>query len=101
MPSDIVAIALIVAVVGMVFFLLFRNRVKLWFKGFGWEAGAEGSNDPVPTTRGIHIEGATSRKGGLSATDHTGTGVTATNIETEQSITIRSGSPGDGNDPKA
>ena len=82
----------ILAIVFIVFFLIFRSKGKGKIKGpWGMGIEVEGSNEPV-SKPGVKIKGAEAG-GNVRATDATGRGVDIEDIKAEGDIDVSS-SPG-------
>lgn len=84
-PTSIFIIA--AAVIVIVVALIFRQRIRLLFKGPGGsELGLDASNQRAPTPPATVVKGSTSHKGGILAKDGSGRGALVEDSEAEQHI---------------
>ena len=98
--TTVVVGVLAIVVIGA--FVLYRRRAKVDLKGpLGTRLRLDASNDPSPAPPGVSVQGATSRRGGLTAYDHTGRGAAVRDVEVEGDVDVQSKPPSAAPDPKA
>lgn len=92
---------LVILVVGLVvvgFFQVFRNKGKAAIKGpFGIAMDVEGRNESEASVRAKDV---TSRSGGFSAVDETGKGISIEKVDVRQDIRLSNKGEGENNNPK-
>lgn len=82
----------IFAVVVISIAVVFRQRISAKFKGPG-DTGLElDASNPTPRP-GVQVKDATSRSGGLTATDQTGRGVDIEKIDVNEDIKVTNRPP--------
>jgi hypothetical protein len=89
MMDAVVLVIAIFAVVVIVVAVAFRHRLKAIIKGPGGTGLEIDAAHPLPRP-GVRIDDARSRRGGLTATDHTGRGAEASKIEVDKDINVSS-----------
>ena len=105
MDTTAIVIIAILACIVVAAFLVYRIRAKVSLKGpagIGLEIDASNqpAAAPTPSQPGVHIEDATSKKGGILAEDQTGKGAVVKRVEVQDDIIATSTLPKD-TPPKA
>lgn len=99
--TAVVIVIIIFALIIVAAFLVFRQRSKIEIKGpLGTGLNLDASNDPLPPTPSVRVEGAKSRRGGLVAEDSTGRGASVKDIDVQDDILVSSSTSPQTPDPK-
>lgn len=102
MNNTAVIVIAIFAMIVIAAFLVFRQRAKVEIRGpLNTGLKLDASNELLPISPGIKIEGAKSRGGGLTAEDGTGRGADVRDVEVQTDIRVSSNPSKSPTDPKA